>query len=233
MEEENKPKAFSVLHGKHSQEVITPNEIYEFFDSDKCRDIIMYNTNVFNNNILNELQVLDFCPTNHEEKFDSLSSSWLDLLNSANIDNGKTTLIYLNPPYDNVDAFIIKANQELEKLKFSTPVVVVFLIPARIATIGFDQFIWRTKPQNQELGWTRNACFFIGSILGHLKFMGHKRSLYCDMCMVFMSNRNKFEYNETIRYNRMEPCYTVTERRKYGISPRLSVTERLKRKMKM
>jgi len=226
------------LQGAHTQQVITPPEIYTFLESNECKDIVEYNTDVLtlsSSSSINQNQdfcILDFCPTDYETKFDCLVTPWDELL--QNVDLGdKTPLIYMNPPYDNVDAFIVRANQELERLgNYRIPIVAVFLIPARIATIGFDQFIWRKEPQDKSLGWLRNACFFIGSILGHLKFMGNNRSLYCDMCMVFMSNKNKrISYDETVRYNRMEPCYTALERRKYGIKPRTSHTEKLKRKL--
>jgi len=230
---------YSYLQGPHTQQVITPSEIYTFIESDECKDIIEYNTKPVHSLSSNQqigkednFCILDFCPTDYETKFDCLATPWDELL--QNVDLGdKTPLVYMNPPYDNVDAFIVRANQELERLRnYHVRIIVIFLIPARIATIGFDQFIWRKEPQDKSLGWMHNACFFIGSILGHLKFMGNKRPLYCDMCMVFMSNRNKSRaYDETIRYNRMEPCYTSIERRNYGIKPRTSRTEKLKRKL--
>lgn len=137
----------------------------------------------------------DICPPNHQ--YDALApdANWYEICEGSRA-------IYCNPPYNNIDKWIEKAEQQLligydnirkwmkrERDGELEPGInsVIFLIPTRTCTKGFHKHVLNGK-------FTTNIFF----IEGRLTFKGYTKPNPTPMCIVEL-DRKKFIENQFIK----------------------------------
>jgi len=127
----------------------------------------------------------DICPPNHQHDALAPEANWFEICcESKNI--------YCNPPYNNVDKWLEKAEQQL--LMGSEDKRVYFLIPSRTCTNGFHKYVLNGR-------FTSKIHF----IRGRLTFKGYTKPNPTPMCIVEFNRWKFLDHDSIFREDPSEP----------------------------
>ncbi len=185
------PSAFRVLRADKNQNAQTPDYLMDFIRGEQVRKEFAKHFDSsadIEASIDKDTVVLDFAPVNHTIDVLQKDFSWWNhftqLQFASKLESSKPHdaeepmyIIYINPPYSQVDKFISKANEELAKVPDGQHMPILFLCPLRAETAGFH-----------DLVLTNEKCFLISPINGSIKFKGYKSGLYGSLAFLFLGN---------------------------------------------
>ncbi len=211
-------KSFKNLRGSHDQNVRTPEYILEFIRgtcSDPQYKSVVYNEFAkhfgrpphFDTGTTDDInKILDFVPPNHTIDILQPDFNWWNHYKAMkeayeSKSTGGSFIVYINPPYGNIDKFVIKANEELAKVPDGEEMPVLILCPLRSETTGFHSHV--LSPESK--------CFLVSPVNGSIKFQGYKNGLYSAIAFLFFGNN----YNPNTNAPDFRCIYTTPERLTY------------------